>query len=116
MHSQFVFANMLNLACHYNISIYWFYRHGCGLTDAMAWFGCKGPLRKAIIQQDKCFPTASTLVDFLQQNFKDHSTKEFCHIDLKENAKRRSQHVPDEFFILKGLFLLISYHSIQMEL
>ena len=53
--SRYIFANMLKLASKLIISIYWFYGeagHGHGLIDAMAWFGCKGPLRKGIIQDD----------------------------------------------------------------
>ena len=69
--SRYVFHNMLRLAAELNVPIYW---HGQGLIDAMGWFGCKGPLRKSIIEQDKWFPTWS-MVEFLQTNFENDNTK-----------------------------------------
>ena len=64
--SRYVFKVMIDLATKYNGEIYWFYGeagHGRGLIDAMAWFGVKGPLRQSIIEDDKWFPTAESMVD-----------------------------------------------------
>ena len=65
--SRFVFAALLAIAKKYNIRIDFFYGeagHGRGLIDAMAWFGCKGPLRKSIITEDKWY-IAQQLSNFI---------------------------------------------------
>lgn len=46
--SRFVFHNLLCLAERYRI--FGEPGHGRGLIDAMAWFGCKGPLRRKLFQ------------------------------------------------------------------
>ena len=53
--SRFVFAQLEELAKKYSIDIFWFYGtpgHGRGLVDAMSSFGCKAPIKKAIITED----------------------------------------------------------------
>ena len=85
---------MLNLAKKYNIDIYWFYGeagHGRGLIDAMAWFGCKGPLRQAIIGEDKWFDNASEMVDYLKQHFTGDNTKEYHLINQEKTSDIRKQ-------------------------
>ena len=86
--SRFVFYNMIQFSKELNVPIYWFYGepgHGRGLIDAMGWFGRKGPLRKAIIQADKWFPTALCMTEFLTTIFTDDSTK-FYHYVNDENT------------------------------
>ena len=59
--SRFVFKALLDLAEEHQIRIDFFYGeagHGRGLIDAMAWFGCKGPMRKEIVTRDTWFATA----------------------------------------------------------
>ena len=56
--SRFVFKDLLDISKHNNIQITWFYGeagHGRGLIDAMAWFGCKQPIRHAIVSEDVGF-------------------------------------------------------------
>ena len=86
--------------------------HGRGLIDVMAWFGCKGPLRKAIIQDDKRFPTASTIVDFLQVRFEEDITKKYYIVDDQKTACTRMKQ-EREAFPLRGCKSshLISFHT-----
>ena len=82
--SRFVFQNLLDIAREYDIQITWFYgepRHGRGLVDAMAWFGTKGPLRHGIVNQDCWFPTASSMVEYLRNQFKENTSKDHHLID-----------------------------------
>ena len=63
--SRFVFKALMELAKKYNIQIIFFYGeagHGRGLIDAMAWFGCNGPLRKEIITNDAWFSNADDFI------------------------------------------------------
>ena len=55
----------MELAKKYNIQIIFFYGeagHGRGLIDAMAWFGCNGPLQKEIITNDAWFSNADDFI------------------------------------------------------
>ena len=86
--SRFVFANMLALSTKLNIPIYWFFGeagHGRGLIDAMGWFGCKGPLRKAIIQENKWFRTAKLMIEHLEKRF-ENTNKHYHYIDDEMKA------------------------------
>ena len=65
--SRFVFKALMELAKKYNIQIIFFYGeagHGKGLIDAMAWFGCKGPLRKEIVTNDTWFQIQIKCIHF----------------------------------------------------
>ena len=65
--------------------------HGRGLIDAMAWFGCKGPLRKEILSNDSWFANAEEMKHFLTEHFADDSTKEFHLVDPATNASIRKK-------------------------
>ena len=80
--SQYVFQNLLDLSKKFNIQLVWFYGeagYGRGLIDAMAWFGCKGPLRHAVIAHDQWFPTASSMVSYLSNYFYEKNDKSKFH-------------------------------------
>ena len=84
--SKYVFHNFSKIASTLNITINWFFGeagHGRGLIDAMAWFGCKGPLRKAIVTTDCWFKNAAEMFQFLTETFKYDKTKEY-HLVLEE--------------------------------
>ena len=69
--SRYVFAAILAIAKMYKMRMDFFYGeagHGRGLIDAMAWFGCKGPLRKAIITEDRWFANAEEMISFLKSS------------------------------------------------
>ena len=89
--SRFVFAALLAIAKKYNIRIDFFYGeagHGRGLIDAMAWFGCKGPLRKSIITEDKWYANAEEMVTFLKTNIQAvDKSKEYHIVDQDVTAK-----------------------------
>ena len=70
--------------------VFWRSGHGRGLIDAMAWFGCKGLLQHAIISEDKWFPHATTIHQFLSDHFKDEPSKSYFWIDMEELALKRS--------------------------
>ena len=40
--------------------------HGKGLVDAMSFFGVKGPLKHAILTDDKWFSSSEEMVSYLQ--------------------------------------------------
>ena len=89
---QYVFEELINLSKEYNVQITWFYGeagHGRGLIDAMAWFGCKFPLRHAIIADDIWFTSASEMVDYLSRHFNEDESKKFFLVDQRENAETR---------------------------
>ena len=77
-----------------NIRVDWFFGeafHGRGLIDAMAWFGCKGPIRKYIIVNDSWYRNAGEMVDFLKEHFKNDPSKAYHLIDEKDTARERSK-------------------------
>ena len=91
--SRFVFKALLELAAKYKIRINWFFGeagHGRGLIDAMAWFGCKGPLRKEIITSGSWFANANEMYSYLQRFFASDDSKEYHLLSNEENAKIRS--------------------------
>ena len=91
--SRFVFKLLLNIAKNYCIRVDFFYGeagHGRGLIDAMAWFGCKGPLRKSIIT-DKWYDSADDMVAFLQDHFKTDTKKEYHIIEEELTAQLRKE-------------------------
>ena len=95
---KFVFANLLKVAKEFNLKIYWFFGepgHGRGLIDAMAWFGCKAPLRKAIIQNDKWFMDASAMIAYLQAVF-ENTNKYYHFINDVSNAEIRASGAREE--------------------
>ena len=90
--SRFVFKSLLNFSCRHNIRIDFFYGeagHGRGLVDAMAWFGCKGPLRKSILTEDSWYSNAGEMVEYLSKRFEDDDSKEYHLIDEKSTAELR---------------------------
>ena len=92
--SKYTFANMERLAKKHNIDIYWFYGaagHGRGLVDAMSSFGCKGPLRKYIITDNKFFNDANEIFNYLDKHFEFDESKMYYLIDEEENAKIRKK-------------------------
>ena len=92
--SKFVFKALLDLAEEHSIRIYFFYGepgHGRGLIDAMAWFGCKGPMRKEIVTKDIWFSNASEMYFFLSDHFRDDTSKEYYVIDQETTATQRKK-------------------------
>ena len=91
--SRFVFAQLEELAKKYSIDVFWFYDtpHGRGLVDAMSSFGCKAPIKKAIITEDAFFNNAEEMHVFLCNHFKDDSSKSYFVIDEKSNSKTREK-------------------------
>ena len=92
--SRYVFKALLDLAAKYAIRIDWFFGeagHGRGLIDAMAWFGCKGPMRKEIVTRDVWFKNAKEMHTFLDEHFKDDPSKEYVIIDEEETAELRKK-------------------------
>ena len=90
--SRFVFKKLLEICQKYNIKILCFYGeagHGCGLIDAMAWFGCKGPLHNEIIQSDTWFHNEEQMTSFLQSRFLNDTVKEYVCIAQKTTACER---------------------------
>ena len=91
---KFVFKALLLLAIKYNIRIDWLFGeagHGRGLIDAMAWFGCKAPLRTQILTKNQWFKDAKEMYDFLKLHFKDDIRKEYFSIDEDETAEMRKK-------------------------
>ena len=86
--SRFVFQALLEIAEKNSIRINCFFGeagHGRGLIDAMAWFGCKGPMRKQILTTDEWFQNAEEMTNFLKTHFKDEvSKKQKEYILIKE--------------------------------
>ena len=90
--SRFVFRNLLAMAEEHKIRIDFFYGeagHGRGLIDAMAWFGCKGPIRKEIVTNDSWFANAKEIHSFLSEHFKHDKSKEYHFIDQAVTAAER---------------------------
>ena len=90
----YVFKALLDLAKKYGIRIDWLFGeavHGRGLIDAMAWFGCKGPMHKRILTSDKWFKNVPEMYDFLTDHFKDDAQKEYILIDEKDTAEMRKK-------------------------
>ena len=101
--SRFIFANLKQLAKKYNIRIIWFYGipgHGKGLQDAMSFFGCKGPLRSAVLTTDRWFSCAADMVDFLRKKYESEGNKFYYLVEPQTLAKERIKK-RDEF-LLKG--------------
>ena len=101
--SRFVFKALLVLAKKYGITIDFFYSeagHGRGLIDAMAWFGCKRPMRKEIVTNDTWFANAPEIYSFLTEHFKDDTSKEYHLIDQRVTASERSKGREERF--IKG--------------
>ena len=91
---------MLDLAKKYQIRFDWFYGvpgHGRGLIDAMAWFGCKGPMRKAIITDDSWFKNAQEMTSFLKNRFQNDPKKEHHLIEDKKAANLRKKGREERF-------------------
>lgn len=72
--SKLPFACYQQLVDEYDIKLFKAWGapgHGRGLVDSMSSFGCKSPLREAIVTQDKWFPTADSMAEFLKEKFED---------------------------------------------
>ena len=83
---------MHQLAMKYQITIVWFYDepgYGKGIVDSMSSFGCKQPLRKAIIDKDMWFEFASDMLDYLTNHFSDDLSKNHYLIDAETLADIR---------------------------
>ena len=101
--SRFVFQNLLNIAREINIQVTWFYGepgHWRGVIDAMAWFGAKGPLRFGGINKDLWFPTAFSMVEYLDIHFMHDSSKHRYIIDPVVAAVIRKK--PWKECVIKG--------------
>ena len=86
--SRYVFKMLLVLAKRYGIRIDWMFGeagHGRGLIDAMSWFGCKGPMRKYILE-DKWFKNAEEMYQWLVKYFEGDTRKEYNLLDAEELA------------------------------
>ena len=80
----------------------WFYGepgHGNSIIDVMSSFGCKGPLRQAILSEDQWFDKgAEQMVQFLTNYFKkkNNTSKVHYFIDSlalsKLRKKKRNSH------------------------
>ena len=106
---------MMQLAKDTNINVYWFYGapgHGRGLIDAMLSFGCKQPLKRVILGEDRWFPTALSMVEYLKGFFenKGDSTKQHYHVDEAVTASKRR--TTKEAFVLKPCR---AYHLIAVN-
>ena len=57
----------------------------------MTWFGCKGPIRKHIVETDSWFENASQMVSFLDQlkKEKEYSNKEYYYLDQLDTTELR---------------------------
>ena len=90
---RFVFHKMKMCAQKYGITVVWMYGtqgRGRGLVDAMAWFGCKQPLKKDIITNDSWFDTAGEMTVFLKSHFDGNNSKEYYCIEPNITAEKRS--------------------------
>ena len=83
---------MKSLAQKYNIRVTWFYGepgHERGLVDAMSSFGCKAPLRNAIVTADLWLDNAYEMKDYLDQIFVSDSSKNYFVISEETTARKR---------------------------
>ena len=57
----------------------------------MTWFGCKGPIRKHIVEADSWFENAGQIVSFLDQlkEEKEDSNKEYYYLDQLDTTELR---------------------------
>jgi hypothetical protein len=91
--SKFVFGQMEQISKKYEINIFWFYGapgHGRGLVDCMSSFGCKAPLKSAIITEDEFFSCAKDMHSYLKNHFKDEDNKMYSWIDQEVTALQRT--------------------------
>ena len=78
---------MRSFTLKHSIKIVWFYGepgHGRGLVDAMSPFGCKGPLRKLIIDdknKTEWYDNVSEMKVALEGYFKDDKQKSYRLVD-----------------------------------
>ena len=92
--SRFAFKALIELVKKCNIQIIFFYGevgHGRGLIDAMAWFGCKGPLRKEIVTNEAWFSNADEMHSFLSKNFELDPSKKYFLISEHNTADKRKE-------------------------
>ena len=92
--SRFVFKALMELAKKYNIQIIFSYAEACpgtGLIDTMAWFGCKGPLRKEIVTNNAWFSNADEMHSFLSKNFELDPSKKYFLISKHNTADKRKE-------------------------
>ena len=92
--SRFVFKVLMELAKKYNIQIIFFHGeagHGKGLIDAMAWFGCKGPLWKEIVTNDTRFSNTDEMHSFLSKNLESDPSKKYFLISELNTADKRKE-------------------------
>ena len=57
----------------------------------MAWFECKGPMRKEIVVNDKWFKNAQEMVSFLANSFQVDPKKEYYYMPEEVTAKLRRE-------------------------
>ena len=92
--SRFVFRALLDLAIKYKIRINWFFGeagHARGLIDAMAWFGCKRPMRKEIVTNDAWYANSAEMTEFLKEHFKNDKSKVYNLITEEMTASIREE-------------------------
>ena len=87
---------MKKLAEKYEIIVCWCYGvpgHGRGLVDAMSSFGCKQPLKHAILTTDKWFSSAEQMVCYLRKHFETlgDSSKEHYLVDEADTANKNNK-------------------------
>ena len=89
--SRFVFHLMKMIAAKYNIRVTWFHGeagHGHGLVDAISCFGCKGPLRWAIVTENRWFDTVEEMRDYLR-TLSQEGDRKYITIDPVVTANQR---------------------------
>ena len=80
------------LAMEQNLTICWLYGergHDKGTIDSMSSFGCKTPMRRAIVLQDVWFENVAEMVVFLNDRFESDESKDHYFIDEKVTAEER---------------------------
>ena len=94
-----VFEAYLKLSKEIKKSVILYYGvsgHGQGLVDAMAGFGVKSPLRRAIVTDDFFFNSDMELVDFVKKIYEGDERQYFKHLlfdDIKVARKERGDGV-----------------------
>ena len=64
--------------------------HGKGLVDAMSGFGVKGPLRSAIIQENRFFANSTSMVEYLQRRMEEKPNMHYIEVDDENLAEQRA--------------------------
>ena len=92
--------------------------HGKGLVDAMSSFGAKGPLRKAIVQKDFFFNSASDIQNYLLNELADIPNTHYFEVDREKLDERRvsdTEQLPIKHCIKQHMFAYFPDGSIQVK-